>query len=141
MLEFYPSTPPITNLLSLNKLCYTFVSPKILFPNPPPADPARSPSLSLDLGQPALVLSFSVSLHSSFSSGLRCMRRYCLEAYGSEPASDPAAREPGTMRGSAWLPTADFPNPSGAMLWSGNIFYFYGFLHASLHGKLTFQDF
>lgn len=136
MLEFYPPTPPVTNLLSLNKLCYTFLSPKNLSPNP-----ARSSSLSLDFGQPALILCFSVSLHSGSSSGLRCMRLYCLEAYGTEPALDPAAREPGTMRGSAWSPTAGFPNPLGAMLWSENIFSFYGFLHAALHCKLMFLDF
>lgn len=58
MLEFYLPTPPVTNLLSLNKLCYTFLSPKTLFPDPPLAVPARSSSLSLDLWQPALILCF-----------------------------------------------------------------------------------
>ena len=136
MLEFYPPTPPVTNLLSLNKLCYTFLSRKNLFPNS-----ARSSSLSLDLGQPALILCFSIPSTAASSLGSGAWGHYCLEVYSSEPALDPAAREPSTMRGSTWSPTAGFPNPLGAMLWSGNIFYFYGFLHAALHCKLTFLDF
>lgn len=54
-------------------------------------------------------------LRSAFSSGLKCVRRCRLRACGAPPASDPAAREPDTMSGSARPPAEGWPDRSSTL--------------------------
>lgn len=82
-------------------------------PSPPDGHPEGVPRPALRPRAPRPA--GRAHLRSAFSSGLKCVRRCRLRACGAPPASDPAAREPDTMSGSARPPAEGWPDRSSTL--------------------------